>query len=253
MPKFTSIIITHWGADDNRKSFLRKCLGSLAGSTKFPFELIVVDNGGTKDDSKYLLELTKKGFINTYVRNSRNQHFSFARNQALRIANGDYLAICDNDIIFNPDWLETCVAILDKYPDKKIWATPIYNVAHWRPKYWSQETLELDGRMIRMNRRAGSNCWVMRRSDFEEVGDFMIHRVAGTKWTDRANRLGYWGAVTPDIMVNDFGFRKGYNLNSFRPVMLNLHNGEEVHFNEDEFRHKHPDKNYIKQERFTPK
>lgn len=232
--KFVSIIMTHWSNDGNRSNFMHKSIESLKMYTKLPYEFIVVDNGEKMEDSQFLLDLAHKGEINTYIRNANNMHFGFARNQALKICNGDYIAIIDNDIIFNPDWLETCLAVLDQNPDKKIYATPVYNVAHWRPKYWHGE-LYANERIYRLNMRAGSNCWVTRREDFETIGRFLIHRVAGTKWTNEAVRKGYLAAVTPDIMVNDFGFRKGYNLNEAKPVKINLHNGEEVFFNEDEF------------------
>lgn len=253
MSKFATIIITHWAGDANRSNYLRKSLTSLLGSTKYPYELIVVDNGGNPEDSRYLLDLTEKGIINVYLKNAANMHFGYGRNQALRIANGDYFAICDNDIIYNEGWLETCIRILEKYPNKKIYATPIYNVAHWRAKYWSSEVLELDNRPVRLNLRAGSNCWVARREDFEVLGDFWIHRIAGSRWTDNAVHNGYLAAVTPDIMVNDFGFRRGYDLNDAKPVCLNLHNGEEVYFNGDEFVARNPDKTYRTQKHFLPK
>jgi glycosyltransferase involved in cell wall biosynthesis len=234
MTKFATIIITHWSGSADRSNFLRKSLESLKSSTKIPYELIVVDNGGNIDDSKFLLELADKGEINTYVRNHNNMHFGFARNQALRISNGDPIVISDNDIIYNPGWLEACIEVLDAHPDEKIYATPVYNVAHWRPKFWVGE-LEVNDKTYRLNMRAGSNCFVVRRKDFETIGDFYIHRVAGTKWTNRALSFGYYAAVTPDIMVNDFGFRKGYNLNDPKPVKLSLQGGKEVYFNQDEF------------------
>jgi glycosyltransferase involved in cell wall biosynthesis len=202
--------------------------------TTSPYELIVVDNGEKMEDSQFLLDLTQKGDVNTYVRNHNNMHFGFARNQGLKICNGEYIAIVDNDIIYNPGWLEACLAVLDQNPDKKIYATPIYNVAHWRPKYWQGE-VQANGKAYRLNMRAGSNCWVTRREDFEKIGSFMIHRVAGTKWTNQAVRMGYLAATTPEIMVNDFGFRKGYNLNECKPVKIELHNGEEIYFNADQY------------------
>jgi GT2 family glycosyltransferase len=202
--------------------------------TKAPYELIVVDNGEKMEDSQFLLEQTGYGHINTYIRNHNNMHFAFARNQALRICNGDYIAVVDNDIIYNPGWLEACIDVLEQNPDEKIYATPVYNVAHWRPKYWHGEVYA-NGRIYRLNMRAGSNCFVVRREDFEKIGHFLIHRVAGTKWTNEAVRLGYHAAVTPEIMVNDFGFRKGYNLNDAKPVKIELHDGQEVYFNQDEY------------------
>src|SRR3990167_8479320 len=254
MIKFTSIIVTHWTDSDFRSNALRKTLTTLFETTKhLPTERIVVDNGGNVEDSKYLLDLTEKGEIDSYIRNHNNMHFGYARNQALRICNGDYICISDNDIIYNPGWLDACLAVLDAYPERKIYATPIYNVAHWRPKYWHPEVLEVSEKIYRMNRRAGSNCWVMRRKDFEEVGDFWVHRVAGTKWTNQAGAKGYWAAVTPDIMVNDFGFRKGYSTNALIPIKINLHNGDEIYLNQDEFKNKNSDFTYIKQRQFIPK
>ena len=231
--KFISIIIVHYASNASRSKVMRSSLGSLKDSTKLPYELIVVDNGGNEEDSKFLSDLAAKGDINTYIRNANNMHFGFARNQALQICNGEYIAVCDNDIVYTPEWLERCVEVLEANPDKKIYATPIYNVAHWRPKFWQGE-VQAKGRTYRLNMRAGSNCWVTRRKDFEEIGKFMVHRVAGTKWTNTAVRKGYLAAVTPQIMVNDLGFRRGYNLNTSLPVKLDLHNGEEVYFNQDE-------------------
>lgn len=252
--KFTSIIITHWASNEFRSNALRKTLTTLFETTKhLPTERIVIDNGGSIKDSEYLLDLTEKGEINTYIRNHNNLSFGYARNQALRVCNGDYICVADNDIIYNPGWLDACLAVLEAYPHEKIYATPIYNVAHWQPKYWNQKELEVNGKIYRLNRRAGSNCWIMRRKDFEEVGDFPCHRVAGTKWTDMAQAAGYWAAVTPDIMVNDWGFRKGYNLNECKPIKENLHDGEEVYFNDDEYKHTNKDKFFKTQQRFVPR
>lgn len=233
--KFTSIVFVHWSMNDDRSRTMRRSMNSLLESVKnMPTEIIVIDNGDNMDDTNYLLDLACTKKINTYIRNANNMHFGFARNQGLKICNGDYIAIVDNDIIYNTDWLETCVGVLEDNPDKKIYATPVYNVAHWRPKYWQGE-VQSKGRTFKLNMRAGSNCWVMRRKDFEEVGGFIIHRIAGTKWTNNAVRKGYLAAVTPDIMVNDYGFRRGYNLNDCKPVKLDLHNGEEIYFNADEY------------------
>lgn len=251
--EFTSIIVVHHASNLERSKVFRESLKTLLETTDhLPTERIVVDNGSDPEDSGILLSMVSKGKINTYIRNSNNMHFGYARNQALSYCQGDYIAICDNDIIYNPGWLDTCLDILKKYPDEKIYATPIYNVAHWRPKYWGQKTLEVNGKQVKLNMRAGSNCWVMRRKDFEEVGDFWIHRIAGSKWTDNAVRSGYMAAVTPEIMVNDMGFRKGYNLNDPLPVKLDLHNGEEVYFNGDEYPEENPGKNLRKPRRFMP-
>jgi len=252
--RIISILITHWGMNEQRSEIMRKSLLSLLPTIKkLPVELIVVDNGENFDDSQFLLAMAHNGEINTYIRNHKNLSFGYARNQALRVCNGDFIAVCDNDIRYYGGWLESCLKVLDAHPDKKIWATPVYNVAHWLPKYWSNEVLEVDEEIYKLNSRAGSNCWVMRRKDFEEVGEFLIHRVAGTKWTEEAIQKGYLGAVTPKLMVDDMSFREGYQINKAIPIKETLSNGEEVYYNQDEFKSDNGGLNYSREKRFNPK
>lgn len=251
--KLVSIIVTTWSMDEKRSAVMRKSLDTLFETVKdLPVEVLVVDNGGNTADSEHLLTLTEQGKINVYIRNHLNMSFGYGRTQALRLCNGDYIAVCDNDIEYTPGWLEKCISILDKYPDRKIYATPIYNVAHWLPRFWSGEKLTLDGEEIRLNSRAGSNCFVIRRKDAEVIGEFLVHRVAGTKWTEEAIEKGYLAAVLPYGMVSDMGFREGYQINKANPIKEVLSNGKEVYFNVDEYRSDNGGLHYIQQSRFNP-
>lgn len=249
--KFASIIMVNHSSNKARSGFLKKSLVSLLSNTVYPFEFILIDNGGVINDSEYLLSLTQAGKINTYIRNNRNMHFGYARNQGIQIANGDFLAIVDNDILYEKGWLEQCVSILEAYPNEKIYSTPLYNVAHWAPKYWDKKTLKIGKVEWRLNRRAGSNCFVIRRNDLEKIGRFQCHRVGGTKWTEKAYAKGYWAAVTPRLMVLDMGFRKGYSINKTIPVKEVLSDGSEVYFTDDEYKKEHPENFYKKQGKFN--
>ncbi len=251
--KFVSIILTHFAVNEKRSELLRKSLESLFQNTTFPYELIVVDNGGNEKDSQWLLELTSQGKINTYIRNTSNMHFGYARNQGLRLCNGDYIAIVDDDIWYYPGWLEACIKVLDAYPDRKIYATPVYNVSHWLPRFWLKEVLEVGGEIYRLNARAGSNCFVIRRRDFEEIGEFLCHRVAGTKWTEEAIEKGYFAAVTPEVLIDDMAFREGYNFQIPLPIKITLSNGKEVYFNNDEWKRNNRGFDYLEQRNFNPK
>jgi len=249
--KLCSIIFVHYHKDEKRSEQMMASMNSLVETTKsYPCEIVVVDNGQNEQDSQFFLSLVVGGAIQTYVRNANNMHFGYARNQGMVLSNGDYICISDNDIIYTPGWLEACVAVLEKYPHKKIYATPVYNVAHWLPKFWHDEVLEVGDRAYRLNSRAGSNCFVIRRKDLKEIGGFLCHRVAGTKWTEKAIRLEFAVAVTPDVMVDDVGFRDGYNYKEAIPIKEILTNGKEVYFNEDEFKHNNRRLHYIQQSAF---
>lgn len=234
---FVSIIITHWSDNEQRSAFLRTSLRSLFESTEFPYELIVVDNGEKIEDSRYLLDLTHEGKINTYIRNDANRHFSYARNQALSIAQGNYFCIADNDIFYNKNWLDKCVNVLESHREQKWYATPIDypHDAYEDAVRYRTHTFEFDKETYSLNMRAGSNCMVISRDKMRFLGRFPIHRIGGTKWTDKASRNGFLAVVLPQGYATDIGLRSGYNLNTKLPVFIKLSNGEKVYFNQDEY------------------
>jgi len=235
--KFVSIIITHFAMDASRSANMKVSIDSLIENTDYPYELIVIDNGSDLEDSKYLLNLCSEGKITTYIRNNHNMHFAYARNQGLELAQGDYFCIADNDIKYKKGWLEKCVAVLEAYPDEKWYATPMdypqdakYNGIQ---RYRTGE-FDFNGENYTLNMRAGSNCFVITRENMKKLGKFPIHRIAGSKWTDRAVKSGYLAVVLPNGHAEDMGLRSGYNLNKPIPIYIKLSSGEEVCFNQDE-------------------
>lgn len=225
--------------NDERSDVMIKSILSLVNTIKYPYELIVIDNGGSEEDSQFLMDMTSQGYISTYIKNSNNRHFGYARNQGIAIAQGDYIAIIDNDILHKKDWLTKCVEILEDNDDKKIYGTPIdypqsakYNgIVRYR-----KEEVNFKGEKCSLNMRAGSNCFVIRYEDLMDIGYFPVHRIGGTKWTDRAVGKGYSALVLPEGYAEDIGFRKGYNLTDIKPVFLEFKDGKRIYFNKDEYK-----------------
>lgn len=202
-----SIIVTHWAMSNQRSEVMRRSMESLI-KTAPSAEIIVVDNGGSESDSRYLLELNEQGKIACYIRNRKNMHFAYARNQGIKVSNGDYLVIADNDIEYRAGWLEDCIAWLKANPGK-YFATPLEcDPINRKPSRWQGEKGGW-----RLNMRAGSNCTVASRENFNAIGYYKIHRIAGSKWTDTYVKAGYLMAVMPIPKAIDLGFREGYNLN----------------------------------------
>ena len=210
---------------------MRRSLLSLIESIDYPTELTVVDNGQDQVDSEFLLNLAHAGKINTYIRNANNMHFGWSRNQGIQIANGDYFCIVDNDLVYEKGWLSKCVAILDENPDKKIYSTPVgYPTSGF--KRYKMGFIKFEGVDCELNMRAGSNCFVVRREDMKKIGRFYAHKIAGTKWTDRAVKAGYLAVIIPGKVL-DVGLRTGYNFNDKLPIKLNLISGPSIFFNQD--------------------
>lgn len=241
MSKFVSIVITHFHFTDVRSVTMKRSLGSLIENTKYPYELIIVDNGGSEEDSEFLQSLKP----NVYIRNELNMHFGYARNQGIALSRGDYVCIADNDIIYKKGWLTECVKVLEAFPEEKIYATPIdYPTRVMKEKY-HQGQLKLNENTYNLSMRAGSNCFVIRKEDLNTIGWFAPHRIAGSLWTDNAVHAGYLAAVVPGEMVFDEGLRAGYNLGESIPIKLRIRNFEDIYFNVDEFRRDHPNLLYV--------
>ncbi len=200
-----AIIFTTWTPDKERSEMMFRSITSLI-QTAPTAEILVADNGGNLQDSQWLLELTETKHLTTYTRFRNNMHFAYARNFFMKQTTADYIVICDNDIDFKEGWLEECLNFLENHPEKYL-ATPLApDNMHIKGKY---AVGELDG--WKLNLRAGSNCFVISRASYEEIGLFPDHNLAGSKYVDQYLRLGYKMACMPVPKAWDLGFRKGYD------------------------------------------
>lgn len=233
-----SIIFVHYATNKERSSLMRMSIESLIYSLKhLPCELIVIDNGNSLDDSKYLLRLTQEKKITHYLRNEGNLWFGNARNQGYALCTGEYLCFTDNDILFEDTWLERCLYILKHSPRDKVFATPLdIDNAHRQKKYYEEPTI-IDGKRHITNKFSGSNCWVMKTSDFKLLGGFANHRIAGTKWSQQYERKGYAVISTRQIKARHLGLKHtpfvGYNKGIDCPMVKTFTNGQTLNINSE--------------------
>jgi GT2 family glycosyltransferase len=89
----------------NRRDLLAELLANLKRQTKRFDEVVVVDNGST-DDSAALAESAGA----RVVRLERNFGFAAAVNRGIKAATSDWIAILNNDVTLEADWLETMLA-----------------------------------------------------------------------------------------------------------------------------------------------
>src|SRR5262245_28469949 len=99
---FTSIIVVNW----NRAQLLNDCLRSLSRQSYSNFEIIVVDNGSS-DGS---VSLVKESFpLVKVVELAENKGFTGGNAAGLKVASGNFIALVNNDVRAEQDWLERLV------------------------------------------------------------------------------------------------------------------------------------------------
>ena len=98
----------------NGEQYIRQCVDSILSQTFRDYELIIVDDGST-DDSGIICDEYAEKDSRVVVLHTSNQGQAAARNKALDIERGDYIAFIDADDYVHPALLELAVVAIKKY------------------------------------------------------------------------------------------------------------------------------------------
>jgi GT2 family glycosyltransferase len=106
-----SVIIVNY----NVQHFLEQCLHSVfKAATRLETEIFVVDNNSV-DGS---VAMVKEKFPSVLlIENKKNTGFSYANNQAIHIAKGEYVLLLNPDTVVEEDTFEKVVSFMDEHPD----------------------------------------------------------------------------------------------------------------------------------------
>ncbi|MBQ8465994.1 MAG: glycosyltransferase family 2 protein [Alphaproteobacteria bacterium] len=179
------------------------------------FELIVINNAS--DDGTYeYLENIKQQYNNIkIIHNSENGGYAKGNNQGMKIAEGQYLFMLNNDTLFMPNWLERMIEILKTHQEIGILSTMtnhciipeqrIKNYQDLTPENYLQKVKLSSKNDITYNDVIIFFCWAMRREVFEKVG--FLDENFGRAWYEDADYTlrvlynGYKPAFANNIFI----------------------------------------------------
>lgn len=104
-PRVTAVVTTY-----QRPELAKRAIISVFEQTYKPTEIVVVEDGSDSDLNEWLLAQGKPEVI--YVRHDTNRGLAAARNTALRLAHGLFIAYLDDDDIWKPERLAKQVALV---------------------------------------------------------------------------------------------------------------------------------------------
>lgn len=107
MGRLVTVVLITW----NSAPFLRRCLDGIAGQTYLDLELIHVDNASA-DDSK--ARVRDRFPQSRQIVNAENRGFAAAVNQALRVAGGEFILLCNPDAFLTADYVARIVDAFDR-------------------------------------------------------------------------------------------------------------------------------------------
>ncbi len=127
----------------NKQNAIAATLQSVLAQTYTNYEIIVVDDGSTDDSARVVEELMKNspslqgGDRGRLIRKS-NGGVSSARNRGIQEAKYDYIALLDGDDLWDEQYLEEQVKLIQDFPKAKMWGVSIAFVKHNCQIKWEQ-------------------------------------------------------------------------------------------------------------------
>jgi len=87
----------------NCLKYTRDFISQIKIYTSNSYQLIIVNNGSTDGTSKFLKTFKNNAEIDV-IENKYNRGYSYANNQGIQSAKGDYICFLNNDVMVFPSW-----------------------------------------------------------------------------------------------------------------------------------------------------
>jgi glycosyltransferase involved in cell wall biosynthesis len=104
-PLVTAVVTTY-----DRPELVKRAVKSVLDQTYAPLEFLIVEDGTDSGVAAWLCETGHDAV--RYVRHADNQGLAGARNTAIALADGDYIAFLDDDDAWKPDRIARQVSLL---------------------------------------------------------------------------------------------------------------------------------------------
>lgn len=111
MPKVSILIAVY-----NAEKYLCQCMDSLLGQSLHDIQVICVDDASTDNSLKILNDYAQKDNRVEVITLLENVGQAKARNEGLRVAQGEFVCFLDSDDWFSCDALQSAVDVFDQYP-----------------------------------------------------------------------------------------------------------------------------------------
>jgi GT2 family glycosyltransferase len=192
----------------------------LANTRALPYEVVVVDNGSSRETREYLEVLAARNACVLLIRNIHNRGFAAATNQGLEAVAGSVIVLLNNDTIVPPGAISR---IADRLEDRELGLVGAVTNRCGGPAQ-IHATYRTYGEMLAFGqgRRGGFAdrppidvrvaemfCVAMRRDLLKAVGlldeRFELGMFEDDDYSRRVRAAGYKVALVEDVFVHHFG------------------------------------------------
>ncbi|MFC1997596.1 glycosyltransferase family 2 protein [Chloroflexota bacterium] len=179
-----SVIIVNW----NGCHHLDVCISSLLAQTHQNYEIFLIDNG-SKDGS---VEHTKKHYPSVRITSlPENLGFCEANNIGIKQANGEYIALINNDTEADQYWLSESIGALESHPEAGFIASRIR-------LFFQRKYIDTTGDILFRTGYPGKRGWLLLDGPEYEKNKWVFGACAGAS-VYRRSMLNEIGLFDPDF------------------------------------------------------
>ena len=160
-----SVVIPNW----NGREHLPVCLNSLSDQTYKDFEVILVDNGSSDDSLSYVREHHPHVRI---IALQANVGFAKGVNTGIQSSDSEFIALINNDIELEPDWLAHLVHVLQSHAE-------VVTVTGKMLNYYHRDTIDAAGDELSLNGNAGCRGYGEKDGAYYDAQCYVFGACAG--------------------------------------------------------------------------
>jgi GT2 family glycosyltransferase len=161
----------------------RPCLESIIKNTPAgSYELIVVDNASADGTAAFLGTFAAQHANVRLQLNDTNKGYAGGNNDGIKLAQGQYIVLLNNDTLVPEGWLERLLKLFDEQPNVGL-VGPVTNSAG------NEQRIELEG---------------LNEENFEEIAGAYIERQKGVWFT--AEKLGFFCVAMRHALPEKIGY-----------------------------------------------
>ena len=218
----------------NRAYCIKKSIDSVLSQTYENIELIIVNDGSTDNTDDVVGSYSDSRI--RYIKFEKNEGVSKARNEGIKLAEGEYIAFHDSDDVCHSDRLEKQLRLMEKIPECQLvfckyraYSDIVVDVPQEDEYDLSDSKYGLLDILLRGN-KIGTPTMFVRKSVFATVGMFDTNLKTQEDW-DLAMRIAKQGTIRflPEVLVdvyksnNSVNSVSGYNRASVFVHFLELY------------------------------
>lgn len=206
MVKVSVVIPTH-----NREDLLPRAINSVLAQTVKDFEVIVVSDGSTDDTEKVVKGIQNRDNRVRFEHYSLGKGGNYARNEGIRLSQGEFVAFLDDDDEWMPSKLEKQLVLMEENPKMVLCYTGVHVIyVNENIEYSFLPKQEGDlSRVILLDNCIGSTSTPMvRKSVFEKSGVF-DNELGALQDFDLWIRITQYGevGVVKEELINYYNYR----------------------------------------------